>query len=647
MPLLALSKISKMYGAETILDAVSFQLQPGEKTSLVGPNGSGKTTLLKIIAGELEADAGTVHLASDAQIGYLAQQPPDLPTATLRAHLEYPLRHIYDLKNELSILSAQISAVTAPDNSDKARQAKLDQAYERYAALTARFENAGGYLVESRLLGVARGLGFTENDFKRDIATFSGGEKTRARLAGLLLRDLDLLLLDEPTNFLDLSALEWLEKYLRDISCALIVVSHDRFFLDRVAGRIFAFKGHTIKTYKGNYSTYRQKLEHELLSLESDYRQQQLLKTREERLIREAKADERSKRQARSRQKRLDKIDLVENPAGEQRFHPGLGFSGQSGRLVIAFEEVSCSFDGIPLFDELAFEIRWGDRVALVGPNGAGKTTLLKMIAGELEPQNGSVRLGLAVRVVYFSQEQEQLQLSHNLVEVITGASGLDVKAARNHLGRYQFRGDDVFKQVRDLSGGEKSRLALARLALSSGNCLLMDEPTSHLDLLALEELEKVLKEYPGTLVIVSHDRYFLKGLANRVFALGNGQLRVYENTFAEYLQMTENEGAGSAPGENSKLAEKRRRQQDHLKRQSLQKEERLLRSQQNKIEQQISAKEAEIKALEETLSNPELYGDHLRLKELGAELEEVQAQLDGLLHRWEELAISLTDSDA
>ncbi len=644
MPLINLSSISKAYGADQILEGISLQLQPGEKAGLIGPNGSGKTTLLKIIAGELEADSGNAHLARDAQVGYLSQQPPELPAATLRAHLEYPLRHIYDLKNALSTLSAQISTMTAGDNHDQAKKAKLDHELEQYAALTARFEDAGGYLAESRLLGVARGLGFAESDFDRDITTFSGGEKTRARLAGLLLRDLDLLLLDEPTNFLDLSALEWLEKYLRDLNCALIVVSHDRFFLDRVVGRIFALKGHHIKSYQGNYSAYRQKLEHERLSLERDYRQQQLLKTREERLVREAKADERSKRQARSRQKRLDKLEQIEHPAGDQRFHLGLGFSGQSGRLVTSFEGVSCSFDQTLLFDDLAFEIRWGDRVALVGPNGAGKTTLLKMIAGELEPQSGSIRLGPAVRVVYFSQEQEQLELTQNLVEVITGAADLDVKAARNHLGRYLFRGDDVFKQVRDLSGGEKSRLALARLALSSGNCLLMDEPTSHLDLPALEELEKVLMDYPGTLIIVSHDRYFLKGLANRVFVLGNGQLRIYESSFEEYLQLTDNEAGGSAPEESDKLAEKRCRQQEHLKRQTRKKEVRLLRSQQNKIEQQISAKETEIRALEETLSNPELYGDHLRLKELGAKLEEAQEQLDDLLHRWEALASTSFD---
>jgi len=644
LALLTLSKISKMYGAATILDAVSLQLQPGEKAGLIGPNGSGKTTLIRIIAGEHEADSGEVNLARDARIGYLTQEPPQIRAATLHAHLEYPLRHIYDLKNELSTLSALISTMAAEDNLDKAKKNKLEQELKQYAALTSRFEEAGGYLVESKLVGVARGLGFEESDFNRPLATFSGGEKTRARLAGLLLQDLDLLLLDEPTNFLDLAALEWLEKYLRDISSALLVVSHDRFFLDRVVGKIFVLKNHHLKTYKGNYSAYRQKLEQEKRILESDYNQQQLLKSREERLVREAQADERSKRQARSRQKRLDKLVEIERPDQEQSFFLGIGFSGRSGRLVVGFEEVSLAFKAAPLFDNLTFEVRWGDRLALIGPNGAGKTTLLKLMAGELEPDAGTIRLGPAVKVLYFSQEQEQLQQNRTLLETITDASQLDLKAARNYLGRYLFRGDDVFKQVSDLSGGEKSRLALARLGLSNGNCLLMDEPTSHLDLPALEELEKVLLQYPGTLVVVSHDRYFLKGLANRVFFLGNGQLRIFENSFEEYLQLTENEVAGSAPEESDKLAEKRRRQQEHLKRQALQKEERRLRSEQSKIEQQISTKETEIKALEETLSNHELYGDRQRLKVLGAELQEAQTQLDDLLSRWEELATTSID---
>jgi len=644
LPLLTLSKISKMYGAETILDAVSLQLQPGEKAGLIGPNGSGKTTLVRIIAGELEADSGEFHLARDARMGYLAQETPHINAATLRDHLEYPLRHIYDLQAELEKLSQVIAIRADAEKKPAAIHSSYAADLERYTTLTARFEELGGYQVESRLVGVARGLGFTESDFSRAISTFSGGEKTRARLAGLLLQDFDLLLLDEPTNFLDLAALEWLEKYLRDLNTALLVVSHDRYFLDRVVEKILALKNHRLKTYRGNYSAYRYKLEHEQLSLEREYKHQQLLKSREERLVREAKADERSKRQARSREKRLEKLEAVERPDQEQSFSLGLGFSGRSGRLVVGFEAVSLAFDAADLFSNLTFEIRWGDRLALIGPNGAGKTTLLKLIAGELAPATGTIRLGPAVKVLYFSQEQEQLQQNRTLLETITEGSQLDLKAARNHLGRYLFRGDDVFKKVSALSGGEKSRLALARLALSSGNCLLMDEPTSHLDLPALEELEKVLMEYPGTLIVVSHDRYFLKGLANRVFSLtGDGRLQIFEASFDAYLDLkNKSDPLEHSIGQTKEQEEKLQRQQQHRKRQQQQKEERRLKSLQLKLEQKIAEQEEKIVALEATLSNPELYGDHTQLARLGAELETARSELDDLLEKWEDLATRL-----
>ncbi len=631
MPLLTLSQIGKSYGAETILADISLHLQPGEKAGLIGPNGSGKTTLLEIIAGEIEPDEGTLHLARGAKIGYLAQEPPVIPSGTLRSHLEYPLRHIYALKKEISALEEEIAA------SAETKNTPLEESLERYSALTSRFEAEGGYQVESRLAAVARGLGFTRADFDRDISDFSGGEKNRARLGGLLLQDLDLLLLDEPTNFLDLSALEWLEKYLRDLTCALMVVSHDRFFLDRVVSRIFALRGSRVKSYSGNYSDYQKQLDQERLSTERDFRRQQLLKAREERMVREAKSDERSKRQARSRQKRLDKLEPVERHSREQSFKLGLGYTGRSGRQVIIFDRIGKKFDSKTIFSDLSFEIRWGDRIALIGPNGAGKTTLLKLASGEIKPTAGAVRLGPSVSVLYFDQEQEQLVPKQTLLETITTASDFDIKQARNHLGRYLFRGDDVFKQVSDLSGGEKSRLALARLALRSGNCLLMDEPTSHLDLPAMEKLENVLADYPGTLIIVSHDRYFLKGLANRVFELDRGALHIYDRSFEEYLELKENSGAQPGKASEDKQGEKRKRQEEHQRRQAAQNKQRRLKDEQVRLEKSINETEAEIARLEKLLSDPAQYGGHTRLSELGSELETAKTNLITLMRRWED----------
>ncbi len=636
MPVLTLSQIDKSYGTDTVLSGISLQLQPGEKAGLIGPNGSGKSTLLKIITGEMEPDRGEVHLARGARIGYLPQQAGDIAELTLRGHLEYPLRDLINLGREIAALEKEISVIAEKEGRTP------EQLLERYSEMVARFENDGGYQYESKLYGVARGLGFAEEDFDRPIEGFSGGEKTRARLAGLLLQELDLLLLDEPTNFLDLSALEWLEKYLRDLNCALLLVSHDRFFLDRVTGTIFALQGHKLKTYSGNYTAYQDKLEQERLSTDREYKKMQLLKEREERLVREAKADERSKRQARSRQKRLDKLDTVERIEESRGFKLGLGYSGRSGRLVIELDQVSHSFDQNSIIKDVSFAIEWGDCIALVGPNGAGKTTLLKIISGLLKPSAGTIRLGPAVRIIYFSQEQEQLIPHHNLVESITNCSELDVKEARNHLGKYLFRGDDVFKQVRDLSGGEKSRLALARLALSSGNCLLMDEPTSHLDLPALEELEKVLAGYPGTLIIVSHDRYFLKNLANRVIELDEGQLTTYNRSFEEYLELKESGAAKPLEEVEQKNLDKQKRQQEHRRRQAEQRALRRLKDEHTRLENDISSAEAEIAALEQALSDPEQYGDLEKLAALGKNLEEARNSLDEMLARWETLSTEL-----
>ncbi len=636
MPLLTLSNISKAYGSDPVLERISLKVQHGEKCGLIGPNASGKTTLLRIIAGELEADEGAVHLARGARIGYLPQQPHPLSEGSLRRHLEHPLSHVFIMKEEIETLEKAIA------NRAEKEGAALQEHLERYAELTERFEEEGGYLIESKLIGVAKGLGFSEADLGRDLSTFSGGEKTRARLAGLLLQEQDLLLLDEPTNFLDLDALQWLEKYLHELSCALIVVSHDRYFLDRAVKRIFALQGTKVKTYSGNYSAFQRQLNEELLNSERERRHLELIKAREERLVREAKGDERSQRQAKSRQKRLEKMDSVELPPREQNFKLGLGYSGRSGRQVAIFDRVGISYEGAPVFADLTFEIRWGDRIALVGPNGSGKTTLLKLISGELQPTSGSIRLGSSVRVTYFSQEQEQLDPHRSLLETITAASELDQKEARNHLGRYLFRGDDVFKRVSELSGGEKSRLALARLALNSGNCLLMDEPTSHLDLPALEEVENVLAGYPGTLVIVSHDRYFLKGLANRVFELGGGKLTIFERSFEEYLEFKESAVEKSRKSKDGKAEENKRRREENRRRQAEQREERRLKDEQARLEKAIEEKEAAVARLEKTLSDPAHYGDHHRLAGLGRELEEEKSELERLLWRWEELTARL-----
>ena len=641
----SVARVSISYGGQAVLKDVSLQLQPGEKAGLIGPNGSGKTTLLKIIAGELEADQGSVHHARGMVVAYLPQDLVLSDDGTLRDYLKQPLHELFCLKEEVADLERRMSA-----GPKEPQPEKLEALLVKYGQATARFEALGGYSAENRISAVAQGLGFKSEDLDRELQRFSGGEKTRARLAALLLQQPDLLLLDEPTNFLDLEGIEWLERFLRESTRALIVVSHDRFFLDRVAGRIFSLKDGTVKCYGGNYSAYLAQREQEQEAAERAYRRQQALLEREERLIRESKIDERSKRQARSRRKQLDKLEILERPAKVKTFTLGLEYSGRSGKQVIAFDGVSKSFGSRVLFRDLSFEIYWGDRIALIGPNGAGKSTLLKLIASEEDPDSGTILLGASVNVTYFSQEQEQLLPEHTLLEEISAVSNLDLKQARNHLGAYLFRGDDVFKKVKNLSGGEKCRLALARLALGGGNCLLMDEPTSHLDLPAVEELEKALQRYPGTLIVVSHDRYFLQNLVNRVMELGCSGFYLYDGNFREFLEQRagpEERPVSGAREHDAREAQKQSRIEEHRRRQEIKRRQRRLLDEQARLEENIAAAEAAIARLEKLLDRPEYYGDYNRIMELNSELEAEKESMSAFLKRWEETALELENFSA
>lgn len=638
MALLMLTEISKSFGVERILEDITLQLQPGTKAGLIGPNGSGKSTLLQIIAGLLEPDSGAISLTRGTGVGYLPQEPGAAARGTLRRHLEAPFCRLLELQQEIAALEQEIARRARQPGSEE-----LDRALSRYGDCRRLFEDGGGYLFESRIEAVATGLGFALPDLDREIARFSGGEKARADLAALLLSDPDLLLLDEPTNFLDFEGLTWLERHLIDSPATLLVVSHDRFFLDRVAMQIFALQGNTVQSYRGNYSAYRSEYEAERKSMERAYLEQQRLIARTERQIRESKADRRSKRQARSRQKQLEKLTELHRPEAEKRFHLDLAYSGRSGRKVITAAGVARSFGARRLFEDLSFEIRWGDRVALVGPNGSGKSTLMKMIAGVEQPSAGEIRLGPAVSVAYFAQEREQLHPERSVLEEITAASDLDLPQARSHLGRYLFSGDDVFKKTAALSGGEKSRLALARLALRPGNCLLMDEPTSHLDLPALEELEAVLRHFPGTLVVISHDRYFLKDLANRVFELRQGRLTICEGSFQRYLESTESRPEEEPVEEEAAAAERKRlalleRQRDREK----ERRQRRLLEEQHRLEEQIQAAEKTLSRYEKLLSTPDDYGDFNRLRELNEGLSGARQQLGDLLGRWEKVGLQL-----
>ena len=640
MSLLVISEVSKSFGAQKVLENISLQLQPGEKAGLIGPNGVGKSTLLQIIAGRLEADSGSMALARGTGVGYLPQERGKELRSTLRSYLESPFRSLIGLGESIASLEREIAARSHTGDG------QLQQLLERYGEYSHRFEDRGGYLMDSRISAVAGGLGFSGEDLDRPMAHFSGGEKSRAGLAALLLHSPDLLLLDEPTNYLDFSGLAWLERHLADSRSGMLIVSHDRYFLDAVVSRIFALERGGISSCRGNYSSYRKKHDAAQINRERDYREQQQLIERRARQIRQSKADRRSKRQARSRQKALDRLEMLERPGNEKSFRLDFDYAGRSGRQVVIFEEVDKAFGEKKIFENLNMQLLWGDRLALLGPNGSGKSTLLKMIAGEEKPDAGRIRIGPSVGVVYFAQEQEQLHPERTVLEEITAYSDLDLKQARTHLGRYLFQGDDVFKKVACLSGGEKSRLALARLSLRSGNCLLMDEPTSHLDLPALEELETVLARYPGTLIVVSHDRYFLNNLVNRVCEIRDGELEFFEGGFQEYLESRESGTPAVESSESERVElQKQRVRMEQRRQRERERHRRRLQEEQAHLEEEIHAAESEVSRYEEILSDPEEYGDFNRLRILNEELTASKAKLGELLRLWERVSRRLEQS--
>ncbi len=643
LALLNINNISKYFGDQLVLAGVSLQLHQGEKIGLVGSNGAGKTTLLKIITGEEEADGGEVYLARGLSPGYLSQKPGILPRATLREHLLEALKGVVALRRELASLEQQMASPVMKENS-----AALASLMEKYGELAHLFEEKGGYTLEKRLIAVAGGLGFAEDDLERRISEFSGGEKTRAQLAALILREPDLLLLDEPTNYLDIDAVEWLENFLRESSASMLVVSHDRYFLDRVAGRIAALKNGNLKYYRGNYSAYVSQREIERAGEERAYKRQQAAINKDLEFIRTAAGDERSKRQARSREKRLRAMQMVPNPLKDKSMHLNFGFTGRSGKIVLAMENVSKIFGETVLFKDVAFEINWGDRVALVGPNGAGKTTLLRIITGEEMQSEGEIYLGPGVNMAYFDQEQQQLDLLSTPLETIMNASSMGEAEARKHLGRYLFRGDEIFKKVGDLSGGEKSRLALAKVSLAEGNFLILDEPTNHLDITGVEELEAALDDYPGTLLVVSHDRYFVSRMATDILEIRERRVRLFEGGYRDYEEMKAKEKAEKAAPQAAYEVLSRRHEEEKKRREQkeqtleLRRQKRTLEKYLQELEEKIFFEERKVSSFQEQLTDAGIYQNFDKARGVAEEYKEAKKHLHRLYEQWEAAALQL-----
>jgi ATP-binding cassette subfamily F protein 3 len=640
MTILAVNQLSKSYLPDIILAQVSFQINAGERVGLVGPNGSGKTTLLNIITDRESADSGTVVTARNTTIGYLEQGVATADNRTMEEELRLAFSALEAMVTRLRSLEEQMGAEeTAADSQ------RLSSVMAQYGELEHRYYEAGGYTAEARLRAVTLGLGFGLQDLVRPVITFSGGERTRLRLARLLLEEPELLLLDEPTNHLDVSSVEWLEGYLNDWRGSVLIVSHDRYFLDRVVGRVLALELAKIKSYPGNYSAYVAQRQLEFVSEESAYRKQQDYMAKEATLIRTTGTGEREKRQAKSRQKQLDKLSVLDKPQQEKAMNLDFGFSGRSGDIAVRLSAVAKGFDGKTVFSNVSVELRWGDRVALLGPNGSGKTTLLKLITGELAPDSGDVWLGPSVRLVYFDQHQQVLDSEKSPLDEIMEASAMTLTEARNYLGRFLFAGDDVFKRNSTLSGGERSRLALARLGLDAGNFLVLDEPTNHLDIRGVEELEAALCEFPGTLLVVSHDRYFVSRVTGRVLDVRDGTVKFYKVPYEEYLREREKEKAQITAPKVSQKRHKREEERQRRDEEAARRKDRRFREKQiHGLEEEIDSLEGRLAEVEKELSDPVIFDDYKRAGEKAQEMETLKEKLDELYASWDEISQCLEE---
>jgi len=627
MSILTASGLAKSYGAQDVFWDVSIQIARDDKIGLVGPNGEGKTTLLRILAGLEEPTAGTVHRARGLQVGYLPQIVDLDSERTVYAEM---LTAFADLRAQQAELRRLEEAMADP--------ARREEAMRRYADLLTRFELAGGYTYEARIRQVLAGLGFSAEEWDQPLGQLSGGQKTRALLARLILEDPDLLLLDEPTNHLDLAALEWLEDYLRQWPGSLVVVAHDRRFLDKVVGRIWDLGFGRLEKYVGNYSRYTELRAERMARRQAEYEAQQAHIAKTEAFIQRYKAGQRSK-EARGRQKRLARLERIERPREAQTIRLRLETDLRSGDLVLITKGLAVGYDPQhPLFTCPDLILRQGQRAALIGPNGSGKTTFLRTVLGQVAPLAGEVRLGASLKIGYLAQTHETLNLEHTVLDEILEVKNLPVEKARTFLGRFLFHGDEVFKRIGDLSGGERSRVALAKLTLREPNFLLLDEPTTHLDLPSQEVLQDVLVNFRGTILLVSHDRYLIDALATQVWVLEHGRLRVYQGDYGAYLAQREAEDRQAAERAAKKQAQAQTQKRPESQERARRREAQQRAQRMAQLEEEIAALEARLDELSRELTIASSARALDKVRALGVEYEQVEAELNQRLAEWAEV---------
>lgn len=638
--------LSKAFGIDELFRDVSFEIKRGERVGFVGANGAGKSTLMKCLLGKMEYDGGTVSVDGADTIGYVEQQAAMTSGSTLYEELKSAFGDVLSLAAAKEAMEAEI------------KQDHSEEKLAAYGRLVEQFEHLGGYDFESRITRTAFGLGFSREDLEKKVDNFSGGQRTRVCLARALLREPDFLFLDEPTNHLDVSMIEWLEGFLQSYAGGVLIISHDRFFLDKVTNRIFEIENKTVAAYEGNYSYYMKVREQRRAAQLSAYeRQQEHIKKTEE-YIRKYKAGIKSK-QARGRQSQLNRLERVVKPAETAAFNYfAFNQPGECAQRVAELEDVGYSFpdSGKRLFEHVNVLIRRGDGVAVVGPNGAGKTTFLRLLIGELEAGDGRVKLGSRVKIGYFSQQHEGLHLERTLLEELEYEYGLSEEQSRRYLGAFLFHGDEVLRLIGALSGGEQSRLAFLKLMLTGANFLVLDEPTNHLDIPAKEAVEEALATFPGTYITVSHDRYFLDKVANCVLEIDNGTLKEYGGNYSYYREKkaaelkaeaeaaeataaakgaSETRGkAGSrdgaaVPGTAPKSARSVAYGMSEAKRAELL----------QRTEAEIAMAEAELKMLEREMNDAAVQADLAKSQEVAAAYAGKEKEIQLKYEKWEQLA--------
>lgn len=633
--ILSCNNISKSFGTDVIIKSCSFNIEDHEKAAIVGINGAGKSTLLKIITGIEPADTGLVTLAKDKTLGYLSQQQNLNSDNTIYDELLSMKQYILDMEAQLRSIENQMKS--ADDTA-------LETLMKKYSDLNHEFELNNGYAYKSEITGVLKGLGFAEEDFTLNVNTLSGGQKTRVALGRLLLSKPDIILLDEPTNHLDMESISWLENYLLNYSGAVLIVAHDRYFLDKIVSKIIELDNGNATVFSGNYTDYASKkaiLRN--MQLKEYLNQQREIKHQEE-VITKLKQFNREKsiKRAESREKMLNKMEFVDKPEIlNDKMDIKLEPNVISGNDVLTVDNLTKGFDGTVLFDNICFQIKRGERVALIGSNGTGKTTILKLINGIIPADSGSIYLGAKVNIGYYDQEHHVLDPDKTIFDEIRDAyPDLNNTQIRNTLAAFLFTNEDVFKYIKDLSGGERGRVSLAKLMLSNANFLILDEPTNHLDITSKEILENALNSYTGTVLFVSHDRYFINSTATRIIELANKTVVNYIGNYDYYLEKKDILGAKPITNNISKSSSSAISKLNWQEEKVKQAQQKKIKNEIKRTEERMALIEAEIEELDNMYADPAISSDTAKLMEIHTRKEALSKELDELYDKWGELTL-------